>query len=436
MSLFRDTPPIRFEGGDAAGPLAYRHYDAQRVVAGKTMREHMRWAVCFWHSFCFTGVDPFGWATLPRPWMAGPVDQAGAVERLDAAFDFFARLGAPFYTFHDHDVTAHSPGLRELIDNLARMEPLMAERQRETGVGLLWGTANLVSHPRYAAGAATNPDPEVFACAAAQVRACLETTHRLGGENYVLWGGREGYDTLLNTDMGRELDQYGRFLSMIVEHKHKIGFKGQILVEPKPHEPAKHMYDRDAATCAAFLRRHGLEGEVALNIEANHATLAGNSFEHEVATAIAHGVFGSIDLNRGDPHNGWDTDQFANDVGELALVWRHILRAGGMGRGGFNFDAKLRRQSIEIDDLFHAHVGGVDALARGLLAAAAIAEDGAVDAFRDGRYAGWDGAEGRAILAGRRTLSDVADAALGANAEPRPVSGRQEMLEARIARFI
>jgi xylose isomerase len=436
MSLFSDVAPIRFEGVESDSPLAYRVYDRNRVVAGKTMAEHMRWAVCFWHSFCFTGMDPFGWGTLPRPWMAGVVDQKAAEERLDAAFDFFARLGAPYFTFHDHDVAAHSPTLRALIDNMARMEPLMAERMSQTGVGLLWGTANMTSHPRYAAGAATNPDPEVFACAAAQVRACLETTHRLGGENYVLWGGREGYDTLLNTDMARELDQYGRFLAMIVEHKHKIGFKGTILVEPKPHEPAKHMYDRDAATCAAFLHRYGLEKEVALNIEANHATLAGNSFEHEVATAIAHGVFGSIDLNRGDPHNGWDTDQFANDAGELALVWRHILRWGGFTTGGFNFDAKLRRQSVSADDLFHAHVGGVDALARGLLAAAAIKEDGAIDAFTAQRYAGWESEDGKAMLAGKHTLAEIADAALARNTEPTPVSGRQEMLENRLSWFV
>ncbi len=435
-TIFSDVSPIRFEGPDSDNPLAYRYYDADRIVAGRPMKDHMRWAVCFWHSFCFTGMDPFGWATLPRPWMAGPVDLAAATQRLDAAFDFFSRLGAPYFTFHDHDVAPHATTLRELIAGMARLEPLMAERMRKTGVGLLWGTANLTAHPRYAAGAATNPDPEVFACAAAQVHACLETTHRLGGENYVLWGGREGYDTLLNTDMRRELDQYGRFLAMIVEHKHKIGFKGAILVEPKPHEPAKHMYDRDAATCAAFLRRYGLEGEVALNIEANHATLAGNSFEHEVATAIAHGVFGSIDLNRGDPHNGWDTDQFAMDVGELTLVWRRILMAGGLRTGGFNFDAKIRRQSVSVEDLFHGHIGSVDALSRGLLAAADLEADGKLDAFVSQRYAGWEGSEGKAILAGQVSLADVAKAALNRNIEPQPVSGRQEFLENYVSRFV
>lgn len=435
-SIFCEIPPIRFEGRETDDPLAFRFYDANRVVAGRTMREHMRWAVCFWHSFCFTGMDPFGWSTLPRPWMAGPVDEAAARVRIDAAFDFFSKLGAPYFTFHDHDVAPHATTIRELTEGLARLEPLIADRMRTTGVGLLWGTANLTSHPRYAAGAATNPDPAVFACAAAQVRACLETTHRLGGENYVLWGGRDGYDTLLNTDMRQELDQYARFLSLIVEHKHKIGFKGTILIEPKPHEPAKHMYDRDAATCAAFLHRYNLEGDVALNIEANHATLAGNSFEHEVATAIAHDVFGSIDLNRGDPHNGWDTDQFAMDVTELTLVWRHILKWGGFRSGGFNFDAKIRRQSVSVDDLFHAHIGSIDALARALLAAAAVAQDGKIDAFREQRYAGWSTPESAAILMGGRSLAEIADSVLARNQEPTPVSGRQEYLENHLSRFV
>jgi xylose isomerase len=435
MSIFANVAPIRFEGPQSTNPLAFRWYDKDRMVAGRRMEDHMRWAVCLWHSFCFTGMDPFGWATLPRPWQTGLVDQAGAEQRLDAAFDFFHRLGAPYFTFHDHDVAAHSPTLRELIDNMARIEPLMADKMAATNVKLLWGTANLTAHPRYAAGAATNPDPEVFACAAAQVRACLDTTHRLGGENYVLWGGREGYDTLLNTDMRRELDQYGRFLAMIVAHKHKIGFKGTILVEPKPFEPAKHMYDRDAATCAAFLRRYGLEHEVRLNIEANHATLAGNSFEHEIANAIAHDVFGSIDINRGDPQNGWDTDQFHNDPKELALVWRHILKAGGFTTGGFNFDAKLRRQSVDVEDLFIAHIGGIDAVARGLIAAAALIEDGGLETFQASRYAGWDGADGQAILAGARTLDAVADAALARNAEPVARSGKQEWLENYLERF-
>jgi xylose isomerase len=436
MSLFSNVEPIQYQGPESATPLAFRWYDRNRIVAGRRMEDHMRWAVCFWHSFCFTGMDPFGWGTLPRPWMGGLVDQAAAEQRLDAAFDFFVRLGAPFFTFHDHDVAAHSPTLRQLADNMARIEPLMARRMEETGVRLLWGTANLTAHPRYAAGAATNPDPEVFACAAAQVKICIETTHRLGGENYVLWGGREGYDTLLNTDLRRELDQYGRFLAMVVEHKHRIGFKGAILIEPKPFEPAKHMYDRDAATCAAFLRRYGLENEIKLNIEANHATLAGNSFEHEIAQAIADDLLGSIDINRGDPQNGWDTDQFHNDPRELALVWRHILKAGGLTSGGFNFDAKLRRQSIDPEDLFIAHIGGIDAVARGLLAAESLLANGALERAQAERYAGWDRPDAQDMLKGRRSLSDIAAAALNRNADPAPKSGRQELLENTVNIFI
>jgi xylose isomerase len=433
MTIFSDTPPIRFIGPDSDEPLGFRWYQPDRVVAGRPMVEHMRWAVCFWHSFCFTGTDPFGRPTLHRPWMAQLPDQAAAEQRLDAAFDFFERLGAPWFTFHDADVAAHGETLREQLANLERIEPLIAERMRATGVRLLWGTANLTGHPRYAAGAATNPDPAVFAAAAAQVKACLETTHRLGGANYVLWGGREGYDTLLNTDLKQELDQYARFLERVVDHKHRIGFAGQIMLEPKPHEPAKHMYDRDAATCAAFLLKYGLEGEVRLNIEANHATLAGNSFEHEVATALAFGLFGSIDLNRGDPHNGWDTDQFALDVAELALVWRHLLAAGGMGRGGFNFDAKLRRQSVAVDDLFHAHVGGVDALARGLIMAEGLLADATLSAAVRERYAGWRHGDGRAALAGGRTLAELAEQALR-SPEPQPRSGGQERLENAVLR--
>ncbi|MEL7447031.1 MAG: xylose isomerase, partial [Pseudomonadota bacterium] len=304
----------------------------------------------------------------------------------------------------------------------------------ETGVNLLWGTANLFSHPRYAAGAATNPDPDVFAWAAHQVRSMLEATNRLGGANYVLWGGREGYDTILNTDIGRELDQFGRFMAMVVEHKHKIGFDGAILIEPKPHEPTKHQYDRDTATVYGFLRRYGLEDEIKVNIEANHATLAGNSFEHEVATANALGIMGSIDINRGDPQNGWDTDQFPNNVPDLTPVLYYILQGGGFQTGGFNFDAKIRRQSVDAEDLFHAHIGGVDVLARALLAAASLIENGQIDQFVEDRYAGWNSDFGRKVLAGRKTLGDAADHAVAQRLMPKPRSGRQEYLENLINR--
>jgi len=302
-----------------------------------------------------------------------------------------------------------------------------------TGIRLLWGTANLFSHPRYAGGAATSPDPEVYAYAAAQVRACLETTHRLSGENYVLWGGREGYDSLLNTDLRRELDHYGRFLSMVVDHKHRIGFKGTILVEPKPFEPTKHQYDRDVAAVYAFLQHYKLENEVRVNIEVNHATLAGLDFEHEVAAAIAYGIFGSIDMNRGDPRNGWDTDQFPNNAQELVPAMLQLVQAGGFRTGGFTFDAKLRRQSVHPNDLYLAHIGGMDTLARALLAAAAVHEQGRLQQLRSTRYAGWDGEFGRRIESGAFNLESLAAEAVRQGLQPKPRSGQQELFESIIA---
>ena len=352
------------------------------MVLGKRMEEHLRFAVCFWHSFCWPGSDVFGAGTFNRPWHAGPNNSEAAALKRATALGFVETLDVPFYTFHDVDVMAEASDVAshvrlfaEAVDDLERLQAKHARK-------LLWGTANLFSHPRYAAGAATNPDPEVFAWAALQVRGALEATHRLGGANYVLWGGREGYDTILNTDVKRELDNFGRFLAMVVEHKHKIGFKGAILIEPKPHEPTKHQYDFDSATVYGFLKRYGLETEVKLNIEANHATLSGHSFEHEIATAAAFGVFGSIDANRGDPQNGWDTDQFPNSVEEMTLATLEILRAGGFTTGGFNFDAKVRRQSMDAIDMLHGHVGAIDVVARGLLRAAAIIEDGQIDRFK------------------------------------------------------
>ena len=424
-TIFAAVDPIRFGGRESRNPLSYRWYEADRKIRGKSMRDHLRWAVCYWHSFNWPGGDVFGPGALPRPWLAGPQDHAAALAKLEAAFDFFTRLGAPFFCFHDVDAAAQADTVRGLAENVKRIAEPMARKMEQSRVQLLWGTANLFSHPRYVAGAATNPDPEVFKCAAAQVRTMLEITHQLGGANYVLWGGREGYDTLLNTDMRQELEQFARFLALVVEHKHKIGFKGTILIEPKPHEPMKHQYDRDAGTVVALLEHYDLMGEVKLNIEANHATLAGSSFEHEVANAIALGAFGSIDINRGDPQNGWDTDQFHNDPKEMALVLRHILAAGGFTTGGFNFDAKLRRQSIDVDDLFIAHVGGVDVLARGLVHAAAMIEEGTLERACTERYAGWRQAEGQRILKGDLSLSTLADAA----GDPKPRSGRQELLE-------
>jgi len=394
--FFTGVKPIAYEGPDTDNTLAYRFYDKDRLVLGKRMEEHLRLATCYWHSFCWDGFDVFGDGTFNRPWHN--VDgRAAADAKMDVAFEFFSKLGTPYYCFHDVDVSAASDTPAELAENFAYAVDGLERHMADAGLKLLWGTANLFSHPRFMGGAATNPDPDVFAVAAAQVRRALDATLKLGGENYVLWGGREGYDTLLNTDMGRELDNLGRFLNLVVEHKHKIGFKGHILIEPKPHEPTKHQYDHDTATVYGFLKRYGLEDEVKVNIEANHATLAGHSFEHEIVTAIANGTFGSVDINRGDPQNGWDTDQFATDVLELTMVIYRMLQAGGFASGGFNFDAKLRRQSIDPTDLFHGHIGGIDALARALLGAEAMIEDGRLAAFVEERYAAWDGALGQFI---------------------------------------
>ncbi|RME61863.1 MAG: xylose isomerase [Alphaproteobacteria bacterium] len=433
---FADMTPIAFEGPDTANPLAYRYYDPQRQVLGRSMADHLRIAVCYWHSFCWDGTDTFGGGTFARPWPLVPRSQAQAAAKLDAAFGFIARLGVPFFCFHDVDAMAAADTAPAHARNLAQIVDCMEEKMAQTGIRLLWGTANLFSHPRYMAGAATNPDPDVFAFAAFQVRQCLDATHRLGGENYVLWGGREGYDSLLNTDIGRELDQMGRFLNLVVDHKHKIGFPGTLLIEPKPHEPTKHQYDHDVATVYGFLKRYGLEKEIKVNIEVNHATLAGHSFEHEIATAAALDILGSIDANRGDPQNGWDTDQFPNNAADLTVAMYYLLKAGGLSRGGFNFDAKLRRQSIDLEDLFHAHIGGIDTLARALLNAAAIIEDGTLDAARASRYEGWKSARGRAVFAADASLSGLADRVLAQALDPRPVSGRQEKLENLINRFV
>ena len=436
QSYFAGIPPIRFEGADSENPLAFRYYDKDRVVLGKRMEDHLRMAVCYWHTFCSEGADMFGPGTFHRPWHSGPMNQARAEQKLNEAFEFFTRLGLPYFCFHDTDVMATASTIGEHVDNLARIGDRIQEKMAATGVKLLWGTANLFSHPRYMAGAASNPDPDVFRFAATQVRHCIELTKRLDGENYVLWGGREGYECLLNTDLKQEKAQLGRFLKMVVEHKHKIGFKGTILVEPKPHEPTKHQYDFDVETVYGFLLANGLEKEVKLNIEANHATLAGHSFEHEIATAVALGAFGSIDMNRGDPQNGWDTDQFPNDVREITTALYYILLAGGFTTGGNNFDAKIRRQSIEPVDLFYAHIGGVDTVARGFLNAAAMIERGELAKMVQDRYAGWQGELGRSILGGKMTLEALSDGAVADAADPVPRSGRQELFENVLGRYI
>jgi xylose isomerase len=433
---FKDVSKIRYEGPDTTNPLAFRFYDPERQVLGKSMKDHLRFAVCYWHTFCWPGSDVFGAATFDRPWFGSGDKLALAERKLEVAFELFEKLGVPFFTFHDYDLAPEGATIAESQKNLDHMVDRAAAQMERTGVKLLWGTANLFGHPRYAAGAASNPDPEVFAVAAAQLARALEATHRLGGANYVMWGGREGYDTLLNTDLRRESQQLGRFMQLVVEHKHKVGFKGTLLIEPKPMEPTKHQYDSDSAAVYAFLQKYGLEKEIKLNIEVNHATLAGHSFQHELAYAIANDIFGSVDTNRGDPQLGWDTDQFGNSVEEATLALYTILQGGGLTTGGFNFDAKLRRQSIDPVDLFHAHIGGMDTIARALISAARLIEDGALaDGVRQ-RYAGWDGPLGKEILAGKLSLADLAAKVGKGGIDPKPVSGGQERLENLVNRSI
>ena len=434
-SYFSDIAPITFEGPNFNNPLAYRYYDKNRIVLGKTMEQHLRMAVCYWHTFSWDGFDVFGAGTFKRPWHGGALDQAAADLKLSEAFEFFTKLGLPFFCFHDTDVMAQARTIRDHLSNFLHMVEKIHARMSATGIKLLWGTANLFSHPRYMGGGATNPDPDVFRFAATQVRHCLEATHRLHGENYVLWGGREGYETLLNTNLMQEKAQLGRFISLVVEDKHKIGFKGAILIEPKPHEPTKHQYDYDVDTIYGFLKHHGLEKEVKVNIESNHATLSGHSFEHEIAAAVDLGIFGSLDMNRGDPQNGWDTDQFPNDVREITLALYYVLKGGGFTSGGNNFDAKVRRQSIDPADLFYGHIGAADVLARGLLGAAALLEGGELESFVQRRYAGWRTDSAKEMLEGRSSLAAIADRAVADNVTPTPYSGRQEYLENVVSRY-
>jgi xylose isomerase len=428
--FFGQQKPIKFKGTKAApGELAFRYYDPKKKVLGKSMEDFFRFAVAYWHSFTWPGGDPFGGETFNRPWMHTVDTMEGARAKADVAFEMFQLLGVPFFCFHDRDIAPEGDTLAESNKNVRAIAEVFAEKMAKTGVKLLWGTANMFSNRRFMAGAATNPDPEVFAYAAAQVKNAMEVTHELGGANYVLWGGREGYETLLNTDLKRELNQFGRFLSMVIEHKEKIGFKGTILIEPKPKEPTKHQYDYDVGTIFGTLKQFGLEKQVKINIEQNHAILAGHTFEHEIALAGALGILGSIDINRGDYLLGWDTDQFAMNVPEMALATLAIVKAGGLGTGGFNFDAKIRRQSLDPEDLLTAHVTSMDACARGLLIAERIINDGKLDQFVADRYAGWNGKEGKAILAGKRSLDDLSAYVLKNKIEPQPKSGKQEYLE-------
>ena len=432
-AYFEAFDTIRYEGPDSDTDLSYRYYDKNRVIQGKSMEAYLRFAVCMWHTFCWPGSDVFGAGTFDRPWLNGPMDAKNAAAKREAALTFVQKLDVPFYCFHDVDVMADADGISDFRRSFAEAVDHLGLLQEQTGRKLLWGTANLFGHPRYMAGASTNPNPEVYAWAASQVRDALEATHTLGGANYVLWGGREGYDTILNTDLAVEQENFGRFLTQVVEHKHKIGFKGTILIEPKPHEPTKHQYDFDTQTVYGFLKRFGLENEVKMNIEANHATLSGHTFEHELAMARTLGTFGSIDANRGDHQNGWDTDQFPNSVEELTLALLEVIRAGGFTDGGFNFDAKVRRQSIDAADLFHGHIGGIDVIAHALIKADAIVADGRLDGFRAERYAGWQGPLGTEIRAG--SLESVADVAVARDLKPVRKSGRQEWCENMINRF-
>ena len=430
--FFQGIAPIRYEGPDTANEFAFRHYNPDEVLLGKRMEDHLRFAVAYWHSFAWPGGDPFGGQTFDRPWFCDTVDHARL--KADVAFEMFDILGTPFYAFHDADARPEGTTFAESLANLNAITDYFEEKQATHKARLLWGTANMFSHKRWMSGAATNPDPDVYAYAAATVKSCLDATHRLGGHNYVLWGGREGYETLLNTDLKKERAQAGRFLCQVVDYAAKIGFKGAILIEPKPQEPSKHQYDYDVATVYGFLKDFGLEGTVKVNIEQGHAILAGHSFEHEIALASALGIFGSIDMNRNDYQSGWDTDQFPNNHAEKTLAFYEILRAGGYTTGGTNFDAKVRRQSLDPADLILAHVGGIDTCARALKAAAAMMADGGMEAARDARYAGWDTAAGKALLTG--SLEDAAGRVLAEGINPQPRSGRQERLENLVNRFV
>ena len=432
--FFKGISPVKFEGPQSSNPLAYRFYNKDEMVMGKRMEDHIRPAVAYWHTFAWEGGDPFGGRTFERPWFGDSLDHARL--KADVAFELFDLLDIPFFCFHDRDIAPEGVSLAESNKNVRTIAEIFARKMETSRTRLLWGTANLFSNRRYMSGAATNPDPDVFVYAAAQVKNVLEITKDLGGSNYVLWGGREGYETLLNTKIGQEMDQMARFIDLVINHAKKIGFDGQILIEPKPQEPSKHQYDFDVATVYGFLKKYGFENEVKCNIEVGHAFLANHSFEHELAVASSLGILGSVDANRNDLQSGWDTDQFPNSVPETTLAFYQILKNGGLGKGGFNFDAKVRRQSLDPADLLHGHVGGLDVLARSLKAAAALIEDGTYDKAVDARYAGWQTPEGQAILKGQRSLDDLAARVEKENLDPQPRSGQQEYLENLINRFV
>ncbi|QDU72235.1 xylose isomerase [Mucisphaera calidilacus] len=425
---FAGIPTVVYEGPESDNPLAFKHYDAEAVVAGKTMKDHLRFAASYWHCMKGAGADPFGVGTREMPWLEAGDAMTAARQTMDAMFEFIGKIGVPYWCFHDRDIApelddlgASNKALDEIVDQAESL-------QQATGVKLLWGTACLFIHPRFMAGAGTSPSADVFAHGAAQVKKAMEVTHRLGGEGYVFWGGREGYDTLLNTDLRRETENMARLLRLAVDYKKEIGFTGQFYIEPKPKEPTTHQYDFDAQSCHAFLLQHGLEKDFKLNIEANHATLAGHSFHHDLEYAAINGLLGSIDANRGDLLIGWDTDQFPTNLYDTAMAMLTLLRAGGFTTGGLNFDAKVRRQSTEPVDLVYAHIGGMDAFARGLKIAAAIIADGKIDGLVKERYVGWENAIGKKIESGQATMAELEAHALKTNVMRAPV-GRQELLE-------
>jgi xylose isomerase len=432
---FPTVGKIEYEGRDSRNPFAFKYYEERQVVAGKTMKEHFRFAVAYWHSFCNTGSDPFGMPTKQFPWLESSDPIRQAKDKMDAAFEFITKLGIPYFCFHDFDLIAEGDTLAESERRLQAITDYAKGKMKASGVKVLWGTANLFGHPRYMNGAATNPDFDVVARAGAQVKNALDATIALGGENYVFWGGREGYLSLLNTDMKRELDHMAAFLHMSKDYARKQGFKGTFFIEPKPMEPSKHQYDYDAATVAGFLNEYGLANDFKLNIEVNHATLAQHTFQHELQVAANAGMLGSIDANRGDYQNGWDTDQFPNNLYELAEAMLVILEAGGLQGGGVNFDAKTRRNSTDLEDLFHAHIGGMDAFARALLVANDIMEKSEYLELRKARYQSFDSGKGKDFENGKLTLEALSDYA-HKHGEPRQISGRQELFENIVNQFI
>jgi xylose isomerase len=435
-SAFPDISHIRYEGPRSKNPLAFKHYNPEERVEGKTMRDHLRFSVVYWHTMCGNGTDMFGWGTAIRPWEKSLSGLDLAKARVPVFFEFCEKLGAPYYAFHDRDVAPHGKTLRESNQNLDAIVKLLKAEQKRTGIKLLWGTAQLFAHPRYAHGAATSCNSDVFAFAAAQVKKALEVTKELGGEGYTFWGGREGYSTLWNTDMKRELDHLARFLHLAVDYKKAIGFKGQFYIEPKPKEPTKHQYDSDAAACLNFLREYDLLPHFKLNLETNHATLAGHSMQHEMQVAAAAGALGSLDANTGDELLGWDTDQFPTNIYLTTQCMLEVLKMGGLTTGGVNFDAKVRRESFEPSDLFHAHIGGMDAFARGLKIASAIRRDGRLAEFVKQRYASWDSGIGRDIEKGKAGFKQLEAYMLKKGEAAANTSGRQEFLENLINEFI